>query len=210
MFALQAFASPLPGIEHLWFITIIFICYILTPFVYCLNTRYNYIFVILIAVVAFVWFSYIKIYYQFSLWILTYFLGYFVRYYFDKISWYVSAFFISICLLLLPFYEIRSGSHVDNWMHAIGGAMIFLIIYSLLSNENLTIKKNRIFTIIDDYSYEIYLTHKIYILGPFAIIKLSTIPIWERVFLILILITISSYCLKLISTYVTRRKLGRR
>lgn len=202
--ALQAFTKALNGLQHLWFITIILICYTLTPIVEKLNYIFGFSFWCLVFVVSIFWFSYIPYYYHYCLWILTYFVGYFVRIHMNYLKHLTIA--LVICFLaILPFYRIQSDNYIDYWMHAVGGACFFVsICYLATFVSRLPLLKS--VRVIDKYSYEIYLTHGIFIFGPFSLLKISNIFIINIVVIWLAIIS-SSFILRYITKWTLENKI---
>lgn len=202
--ALQAFTGTLEGLGHLWFITIILLCYLLTPVAEKLYGKYGLCFWCAVALISFIWFWKISLYYNYCLWILVYFIGYFSRTYIKKLGFFLII--LSLVLIaILPSYHIHSGNHFDSWMHAIGGVWIFLSIYYF----NQYFNKLRSFVwlkYVDNYSYEIYLTHHLFIQSPFDFLKMTK---YFTVNLIIITLAIaaSSYFLRIISQKLLNNKI---
>lgn len=194
--ALQAFTGSPEGLGHLWFITSILICYLLTPITERLCEKYGIYFWCAVAFISFIWFWKISYGYNGCLWIFVYFLGYFSRRYIHRIG-YILCILSLVLITIYPSYHIHSGNYIDYWMHAIGGTWLFLSIYyfSNFINHLPTLKG---LNIIDNFSYEIYLTHHIFIQSPFDLINITKyFPV--NLVTILASIAASSYLLKIIS-----------
>jgi peptidoglycan/LPS O-acetylase OafA/YrhL len=132
---------------------------------------------------------------------LTYFFGYFSRIYIRNIQ-YLTIFLTLTLLAMLPFYHFHSGDTIDKWVHAIAGSLFFVgIIY--FSKQNFKFSKFKIVDIIDEYSYEVYLTHQLFILGPFSLFQISDNFTFNLVVIIFAIVT-SSYILKYVTNKILR------
>ena len=66
------------------------------------------------------------------------------------------------------------NSYFVNWQHTLLGVFIFISLYYILSlNMNLKNLDFKLLNIISKYSYEIYLVHQIFIIGPVSILFLT-------------------------------------
>lgn len=217
---LQGIAADILSIGHLWFVTIIAICYLITPILFNhniskkKNSEYKFYlyFIFQCILLQLIFF---KIEPSFAPWIATYMFGYYVagRYKYD-IPRYTMNFLISITIVLvlvqIYFQYYYSGDvtiivrlirFTFPWIHAMLGSTIFIVLFNTISrfkDLNTNNFLTRIICIIDKYSYEIYITHHIYILGIFSLLKItkySTI----NILIILLLTMISAFILKSIS-----------
>ena len=55
--------------------------------------------------------------------------------------------------------------------------------------------KQRVLSVLDNYSYEVYLVHQLIILGPFTMMKITS-RAWLNIVLILLSIALLAYLLK--------------
>ena len=195
MLALQGitYANQVDGLGHLWFISLILLCYVITlllnkyrktmsedkPLVFYLK-----FFVSLIALQFIVNLSGLRAYY--GAWIGAYVIGYMLASrYKMNIPNTVGNSVIGLTLALLPirlYFRYVSGiktavmnnffnKYYVPWTHVLLGICIFVILYRLFSRMYKNRESNnKIMKIISDRSYEIYLTHQVFILGPASLL----------------------------------------
>ena len=181
-------AETFPGGEHLWFIPTILMCYLLTPFLqrYLIYTQKHFT-LACIGIVFMSW-AFFKYFCTFFCkeWMICYIIGYCVGFSEEKnMQTHARKMIIIISVLTLQnlvqlWYEqvmhttILGNYYVDwyRWNHVwLGSALFFLFrkIYSLLRLEKLAWFQS-ILDISDKYSYEGYLVHSFFILGPLSLI----------------------------------------
>lgn len=89
------------------------------------------------------------------------------------------------------------------------GVSIFLLLLTLF--QYVPVRKRNILDISDRYSYDIYIVHHIYILGPFSLMEITQYKI-INIITILILIILSSIFLEhiriVILNYIYNRKIN--
>lgn len=84
---------------------------------------------------------------------------------------------------------------MNIWLHAVGGCFLFLLLYDLIGLCG--IRDNLMVNFVDKYSFEIYLTHHVYILGPFSVAYYLPSVILN-ILVILTLTLLSSILIKLL------------
>ena len=78
-----------------------------------------------------------------------------------------------LVLLNIDWSQVLKYDGVQNRMlHAFGGISLALLFVIILSNFNIT-AKGRIVTWLDRYSYQIYLLHHPFIIGPLSLIAIT-------------------------------------
>lgn len=104
------------------------------------------------------------------------------------------AIFVSV-LMVMPHDLILT----DIWHYTCGLALclIPIALFSMVRGGNPVIKK------LDAYSFPIYITHHIYLVGPLSLATVFGSP-WIAISVALILTALSSITLKLISDYVIK------
>lgn len=221
---LQYFFGGIEGLGHLWFISFIIMCYIITPglqYIYSkfMNKKHEisfwfnfFIFMIILHI--------INILIPVSLSIpnlFCYIIGYFIsrRYFnnkylnkYDKIklnNLLVSFIMLSILINMLVIYfkyykgivSMSAGNILFDYGHSILGISIFFTIYYTVSKWKIIKNKylERIICLLDNYSFEIYIVHQIYILGIYSLMKLTKF-LFLNIIVIIVMIIISAYLLK--------------
>lgn len=217
----------LPGLAHLWYIPCILVCYFLTPLFHEVD-RYlksNESFYLLKLVIFLFIMQIIGLYYTKninSVWIICYAFGfYFSRYIIpnnkENIFYIISiilCFILNILitsdfgLSLLKLINIQQDSLwyslINNYGHIFLAISIFALINkfiptSLISHKILL----KILSISDMYSYDVYLVHQFYILGPIAFLSITK-NIFLNYLIVLVLIILSAFFLKVISCYINK------
>lgn len=195
----------LPGLNHLWFMRVIFLCYFILPFVdWCLTQKKSFFLVTLSLMLGLM--IYIN-YHATLLWIGVYFAGYLCGRYpnLQKSLGVISVMVVLYLLLRAPFHInlFKEPSVQNDLLHAFGGICIFLLIYKNMRH----IEFNRKLSLILNKGggYEIYLTHHLFIIGPLSILYITPFPVLN--ILIVIIITLfSSYWLNKISQILQIKK----
>ena len=206
------------GIEHLWFISYILFCYLITPYLQILAEKMRktkwYVFCLL-------FFALVVCGQIFSLAFNSYFV-------FDKIFCYLFGYFSAVFLqeykekiyktlililtaatILLNGFRIYCAyigqirftgfSFFAGYAHALLGVSI--VLFSLLFIK--IKKKNMILDLSDKYSFYVYLVHQLFILSPFALLTVTPYKILNW-FLTIIAILVSAILLECISRVVTK------
>lgn len=200
LFCLQGFISNagIQGLGHLWFVSIIMACYLITPVLQYFIRRYYLIFVLAFIGAYVVYISYFTFALPYITWILVYCLAYGIAALWKDIPKFL-IFLVSGGFVLLLFFsswnDILQDTLLGILLHAVGGCLIFLLLYFGFSITCLGIKKKKYFLWLDKYSFEIYLTHHIFILGPFSLLDASAYSI-INVGLIITLTLCSAFLLK--------------
>ena len=194
--------STLPGGGHLWFIPTILFCYFITPIISafydnCKKAK-SIVFTYLgMLIVIFLSLKFIIAFFN-PAWISCYVTGFFL----GRIFIYGEKRLIkvtSITLLGLAFvanfiqiifdYVMKikfTGYGVFcNYAHLLLGVAFSLILSKVFEN----IKYNQILRFSDNYSYEIYLVHQFFILGPLSLMKLTNYTLLNVIIIIICVLT---------------------
>lgn len=221
LLAIQGIVGGIPSIGHLWYITAIAICYIITPIIYKYNIskkdnnnfKFYFLMVLQFTILQLIFFKVAQI---FGSVISTYLFGYYIGYRYNFcIPKNLKKFLLAMFILLLPlkiylqyYYTmpnlpilIKVITFGFYWFHALFGCTIFIILFDIFKNLK-RLHGNKLFNlsinIIDKYSYEIYITHAIYIRSAFSMMKITNFII-INILLVIFMITLSSYFLKKLS-----------
>lgn len=188
IFGIQGFRG-VNGAEHTWYITCILVCYILTPLIsYLFNFINNKKSLIQIIISLFIIFPTL----------IPFIFGSNLSYFICPVFWYSTAYFcgknkdkieklanIKYCLLsimiiiLLFFIRFISHIYIDGTLlynniivqyeHYISAFCIFIIFMFLFKNYKASFFVQKI----DNISFEIYLYHYMFIVGPLSLINIT-------------------------------------
>jgi peptidoglycan/LPS O-acetylase OafA/YrhL len=179
-------STNIAGVNHLWYIPYILFCYLITPVLSKvdekLKNKSNIVFVLSIILVLCINQVVITLYVKYftAAWINCYLLGFFIA---KLIKRRLSLNIIII--LLLPFCIVlnifkilffgNTNIFIEQYTHVVLGVSLFLFLLLILQKINCDNKLIvEIFNLTDRYSYDVYITHHIYILGPFSVMALSS------------------------------------
>ena len=190
--------ARISGLGHLWFMSAIAICYLSTPLLqYLRKFSFTLPLLLITSTLEFCLIRFAE--WQFS-WLLVYALGYLYASG-SKHDRIIIICFISILfscsLILVSWDDILHNGLWNRWLHVTSGVLAVVLITALAKYLDFSSGK-RILSTIDRYSYEVYITHQILILGPFSILYLSEYH-FVNVLLILVLTSLMAYMLHKIS-----------
>lgn len=226
VFCLQGitYKNIIPGLEHLWFISIIIISYLLTLILNYLrekliHNKLSYIIIICFLILTQILVDFSILPTAFGARIGTFILGYFIacKYKYSlpkKILKNVSI--LTILTLSIRIYftyittiEFYNFNHIFNnyfinWQHTLLGCFIFMALYHIFSSNFIFYNKefNKL-NFISKYSYEIYLVHQIIIIGPLSILFLSNYLILNLIIIFTITIIVA-FLIHKASLYIKR------
>jgi surface polysaccharide O-acyltransferase-like enzyme len=227
---IQQFKGGLKGIGHLWFISFIIICYLLTPILQSLydnlmkDKKEVKFWGVLFFIIIFI--QFIK---KVGLIVINvpnlscYILGYFIsrRYYNtkyinsnDRLSLLQTTMVFTIASILsngiVIYYRyyrkmenMAAGNLFFDFSHMLLGISLFFIMYSIFNNIDKRFINGRIIDCMDRYSFEIYIVHHIYILGRFSLMNLTN-SLWINIIIVVIAIMISAFALKHITNFIMK------
>lgn len=212
-----AFTGSIATLSHTWFVSYVMLCYLLVPVLQNIfksqKFKTNFLrFLLLTALIhAFQIYGLINIE---TSWINNFIIGYFYSkcYKDSKQEKKLEIFILAMFFLIIPFSVIyqenlpialpnllnNRASSIMNYGHVLLGSLIFISLYEILSM--LKLKENRILTFSDNYSYEIYLVHQIFILNSFSVLFLTK-SLVINIILIFLLSILSAMILKKVSDF---------
>ena len=205
--------GTIDGIGHLWFVGYILFCYFITPILceitkyledksFCDSLSFMFIFILL-----FYAFGTLTDFYFRADRVLCYITGFFVplmiRKRGDVILKYilylvVPATIISKVIYLyccVTFPEISGLGHMEGISHLFLGISLTFGLMYLFKH----VKKMKILSFSDKYSYSIYIVHQLFILSPFTLMTV-THNIGVNIVIVVLTITISGIILHAIAT----------
>lgn len=181
-------SGVLDGLGHLWFISYILVCYLLTPYLQYLADKmrklnwYSYLLVfatlMAVAQVATELFGSYFAFHRLFCYIFGYFAAVFLQSYGEKvfkILVYILA-GVTVVMNAARFYGkyillIQSGifDAFVAYAHAFLGVSIVLVFVVLVKG----IRKNALLELSDKYSFFVYIVHQLFILSPFHLMALT-------------------------------------
>lgn len=177
------------GLGHTWFISTIIICYMLTPFLQKIKNKVKNIFLLLVyffILMGFVEVIFYFLSYSSGTWINCYIVGYIFGIFYSnkkyedifnflsKITLIIGIFSNISQIYLKYFFTINKDNIIFKIFYRYNKILLALVILIIFVNylKNYNSKNKYIqYIYMNKYSYDIYLTHHIYILGPFSILN---------------------------------------
>ncbi len=203
LFNLQWFATPIDGLNHLWFLTVLMVGYLLTPWVKRFLKKYPLFCVLAFVIGCVVEFVIIKKFYSLFAWVALYFAGMLYGAFDSKKLSNVVLLVAGVFLIVMGMsFKIDWLTQVEYryhsiWLHWALGLFLFAALYRVLSQ---IIKSDKKFVALkhwDQISYEVYLTHHPLILGPLSMMFITR---YSLVNVLLMLMTV--YVLSRVLHYV--------
>lgn len=211
--------ARLPGIEHLWFVQTILICYLILPLLLALKNEllrkkpFKAILgtIIVLLILQFVGFSF-NGYLMSPNRIMCFATGILLSGIVQKgktlviptIAFSIAAVLMNSIRIYIHYFQgIQNNKSqlfdlFTKYAHGVLGVALFLVLYLLFKN----VKSSALLWFSDKYSYHIYLVHQVFILGPFSLMALSDY-LFVNVFIICCLILLSGVLLNIISNKVS-------
>ncbi len=190
------FSTSVDGLNHLWFLSVLMVCYLLTPLLQRLFKTYPWWLFAVVALVSIVEFVFIKKMYPTCAWIVLYIAGMaYGRYTKPQVSLFIIMTAAVVLVGMLPFFNIdrlvdAEWAHYSVWLHCTLAAFVFASVYYALPKIIRDTAKLPILNQIDSISYEVYLVHHPLIMGP---LTLLTITLYASLNIaIILLITLTS------------------
>lgn len=211
-------SKSISGIKHLWFISYILFCYLITPYLSDLAQRmkklkwpvFLYVFGLLMLLIFAVSKAF-NSYFRFNR-LFCYFFGFFAAVFLENykisifkiLTYTLASVTVVMNAVRIYFKYINPGTFFKfdlfvKYAHAFLGISIVLVFIVLLKN----IKRNIILDLSDKYSFFIYIVHQFFILGPFTLMNLTnSIPL--NIFIVMCAVLASAILLKFIAGIVEK------
>lgn len=188
------------GLNNLWFVSAIFICYLTTPLLQGLRRVAP---IVLILILGYGMMEYTIIQHDIFIYEapFIYSIGYMLANVRSKESNVVVALFliVAVCIAFnIDEEHIKAFSGVQNrLLHLSAGVSLSYIFIKGIAKVQF-IKANRGIKFLDKYSYQIYLAHHPFILGPITLISISPwMPL--NIIIILTITLVLSYLLTIVT-----------
>ena len=202
---IQAFRGGYNGLSHLWFMTAIAVCYVTTPLLQRFKKFAPYLLLILLVANALIYMMLKKDIACFT-WISLYSAGYcYAR--LGRFSKYALCFFSVLFVLLTCYLNWEVILQYDNVLnkawHSVAGVAFCLLGIKVLSRLPVARLMPAIAPF-DKYSFYIYITHHIFILGPLALIPhISSTCL--AISLVVVLTILSTTALVMATNYINNK-----
>ena len=207
-FNMQAYATPIEGFNHMWFLSVIMICYLVTPIAKNLLKSKPYLFVSLLLLVSVVEFVFVQKMYSIAAWIVLYLFGMCIGRFDAKmvnaITIVVSGMGLAILMIFFQWSRLTDSmwTHYSVWLHCVLAIFVFSSLYAILTKVEIKLPKCLQF--VNTISYEVYLIHHILILGPLSLLFVTSSKT-INILVILIITVVLSYMLSLLMNLIRKR-----
>ena len=189
------------ALNHLWFITFILLCYVLTPILQWIDKKHPWMYiVVLLGCLGARFFPYC----QLANWTACYIVGYILA----RRNWIYNTIITWVCLLSCLILFVLSNEDIFSYYsryylawHYIIGVSVCVLTLNCFNVVRQQIKLNSLIKKLDDLSYEIFLVNFIPLVGEFSLIQYGP-SLLVNIMLVLCLIVISSIILKYVSNTV--------
>lgn len=197
IFNLQGFQIYVHGAEHLWYLTIIMICYLITPILNKYRRKIsnkNLVIYIFIGVLLQISISYfintqLGIYLIYLLlYIISYIIGCRIDIIISKKLMFSSILLAGISVILRISARVFFDNSILYNVIVVGytqGLIAFCIFYIFIYMCR-NIKENKIINFLDSISFEIYLVHYMYVVGPLRLMGLTNSFIVNTIIILVI------------------------
>ncbi len=198
VFNLQGLLGVYSGLNHLWFLTAIMLCYFITPALQKLKKYSDIVFITILVIVT-------LNYLIFSIhttkvdWFFLYSIGYFYPNIKDKIKTVfciaVAGFFVYLLLNVSWKYILYDGLYSKVFHDALS---VIIFFYSIDFSQKMKYDKiSQHIKMYDKYSFYVYITHHIFIIGPFSFMFLTNNTILNIVIIIGVIIFVTVLNIKI-------------
>lgn len=184
IFNLQGFQIYVHGAEHLWYLTIIMICYLITPILNKYKTKisnkkliiYIFIGVLLQLITSYFINTQLGIYLIYTLlYIIAYIIGYKLNIIISMKLMFISLFLAGISGIVRISAKVLFDNSILYNVIIVGytqGLIAFCIFYIFIYMSR-NVKENKVINFFDSISFEIYLVHYMYVVGPLRVMALT-------------------------------------
>lgn len=202
LFNLQGFFGMTNGLEHLWFLSLIMICYLITPILYKLRNKTNkslkYLIILAGIIVISVLISYLNVrigmyIFECTLYIFAYYYSFNEeKYNLNKIKniIFIGIMVVSMIIRVVTKKYLDNTVIYSNFIVLLTQSLIAISIFFIIKNIKINIKNKKVIQCInhlDEVSFYIYIVHYIFCVGPIDIIyPMSKIYIFQVIITLII------------------------
>lgn len=207
---LQGLEIYVNGAEHLWFLTVMAICYLITPLLNEWKKREMKFFPLIFCLLwitgmlsTFFISSQMGLY---TIYIITYVFGYMLGHKKIQIKGNLKRLLLCLMLLVAAFIRLITKSLWDGTSFytvlCVGITQSIIAVSLLLIFLSLKFRENKIIIFLDGISYEIYLVHYMFIVGPICLIGITGNLFMDSIIVILFTL-VGAFLLAKASAFVT-------
>lgn len=196
LFNIQGFVGDkIDGLNHLWFLSVLMICYFITPIAQKILKYNSVLFIVLWILVGVVEFGFVQKMQSVAAWVMLYLLGMFWGKNENKwinIGLIIVSLILSFVMLYFLKMEYLTDPHMVRYsigLHCILALCIVSVLYCSLSKLEICMPKW--YKYCNDVSYEVYLIHHIVILGPLSLLFVTPIKAINIVLILVITLMLS-------------------
>lgn len=207
-FNLQAFAKAIEGFNHMWFLSVIMICYLVTPIAKYLLKNKPYLFVSLLVIASMIEFVFVQKMYSIAAWIVLYLFGMCMGCFDTKkvnaVTIVASGVILAILMVFFRLSRLTDpmwAHFYSVWLHCVLAIFLFGVLYAILTK--IDVKLPKCLQFVNNISYEVYLVHHILILGPLSLLFLTPSKT-INILLILMITFVLSYALNQLTNLIKR------
>lgn len=204
--------GTIKGIGHLWFVSSILFCYLVTPYLVSIRNYILYkslvkqfILLLFLLVIILVVGAFTKSFYpgNISCYIVGFFIAVYIKKYGLGLIQHMTIVSFILCLLSNSIYvyiryikkmDIHGIGYVTSYSHLFLALFIVLFLMILFKN----IQNYSILNWSDKYSYEIYLVHQLFILSPLTLLTLTN-SVVINIFVTVVFIFLFGYILGVVN-----------
>lgn len=180
------------GLDHLWFMALIIICYVASMILHDVKDRLNELrevpfYIVLALIIGFLPYleSIALLPRTYAPWVATFILGFVISYRYKGRIPIVFGIALTAATLYTTGLRIYNENFVRwnrlprdfvPWSKFLLGSFIFVLLYVIFKRVNFKAmpKLSKVIKVIDSYTYEIFLVHQIVILGSLSLLYLTT------------------------------------
>lgn len=207
---IQYFVNPIGGGNHLWFLTVIMLCYAITPFLQKAIKKNSILVFVGLLLFSIIEFGFIQKMYGLCSSICLYAVGMLIGH--NETKKINISLNILSGIVVVGLFSIFTWEHLTNvdykeystWLHFSLGIFIFISLYNILPlfiNEK---KEYKLLKQADSISYEVYLVHHPIILGPLSLLLITPYNS-VNILIVVVLSIIMAYTLKYCCTFINSK-----
>lgn len=207
---IQYFTKPIGGGNHLWFLTVIMLCYAITPFLQKAIKKNSILVFLGLLLISIIEFGFVQKLYGLCSSICLYAVGMLIGHNdTKKINITLNILSGIVVAGLFSFFTWEHLTSVDykeysTWLHFSLGIFIFISLYNVLPLLIDEKKEYKLLKQADSISYEVYLVHHPIILGPLSLLLITPYNS-VNILIVVVLSIIMAYTLKYCCSFINSK-----